>query len=104
MKYDVKNMSAKEREKLKKAIEDAEEAEKNAYKKEFVADVVKTAIDKGIKWSEALTLFSDHKPESDAEAKKLGYTQKKTTVEKTDEGSKTIVKYYFRQVSGSEVL
>lgn len=92
MTIDVKNMTPAEREKLKKAIEEAEEAEQNAYKTEFVERVAKEAISLGITWSEALSLFSDYKPKSDAQAKKLGYRAKKGE------------EYYFRKVSGSELL
>lgn len=92
MTIDIKNMTPVEREKLKKAIEEAEEAEQNAYKEEFVERVAKESISLGISWSEALSLFGDYRPKSDAEAKKLGYRAKKGE------------DYYFRKVSGSEPL
>jgi hypothetical protein len=92
MAVDVRNMSAQERAKLMEDIRKAEEEEKNSYKKDFIKDVTSLAVDKGLKWSEARTLIMNYSPESDAEAKKLGFTHKKGG------------KYYLRRVDGATKL
>ncbi|MFC6637784.1 hypothetical protein GV827_05900 [Sulfitobacter sp. JBTF-M27] len=94
---DVKALSPAEREKLKKEILRVEEEEKNAYKTEFVDNVVKLAIDKGVRWSEAVALLQDYKPDTDAKAKKMGFGFKG----KNKEG-KTV--YYVRKMKGATEL
>ncbi|EDM71801.1 hypothetical protein RAZWK3B_20651 [Roseobacter sp. AzwK-3b] len=92
MDIDIKSMTPAQRKQLMEDLRKAEEAEKNAYKQEFLGDVVKLASEKGVKWSEARTLINGYKPSSDTEAKKLGFTHKKGK------------DYYLRDVKGATKL
>jgi len=92
MTVDVKKMTSEERAKLLEDIRKAEQEEKTAYKKEFVKDVAALAMGKNLKWSEARALIVNYAPESDAEARKLGFTYKKGN------------KYYHRRVAGATKL
>jgi len=92
MTIDVKALGPAERKKLMEDLRKAEEEEKTAYKQEFLADVTKLAVEKGVKWSEARTLIDNFTPANDSEAKKLGFTHKKGN------------KYYFRDVKGATKL
>lgn len=97
MAVDVRSLSPAERDKLKKELAAVELEEKEAYKKEFVDEVVKAAISKEVKWSEALALLSDYTPDSDATAKELGYKYKG----KDKNGKKT---YYMRKMKDTKEL
>ena len=92
MAIDVKKLTPEERAKLLDDIRKAEEEEKTAYKKEFVKDVAALAIKNNLKWSEARALIMNYNPDTDAEAKKLGFSYKKGK------------KYYHRQVAGATPL
>jgi len=94
---DVKSLSPDERQKLIEEIRRAEKEEKEAYKHEFVKAVVETAIERGVKWSEALALLKAYTPDTDATAKKLGYRFKG----KDDRGNTV---YYVRKMSGTKAL
>jgi ribosomal protein L34 len=97
MNIDVKSLSRTERDKLRKDLDAVEQEEKEAYKREFVDEVVNAAISKGVKWSEALALLGDYVPESDARARKLGFKFKGKSKE-----DKTV--YYIRKMKGASEL
>lgn len=92
MAIDVKQLTPEERAKLLDDIRKAEEEEKTAYKRKFVKDVAALAMKNNLKWSQARALIMTYAPETDAEAKKLGFSYKKGK------------KYYHRQVKGATPL
>jgi hypothetical protein len=95
MSINVKSLSKDERRKLIEEIQKAEQEEKEAYKKEFVNAVVETAIQRGVKWSEALALLNAYSPDNDTIARKLGYKYKAK-----NKDNKTT--YYMRKMSDTK--
>ena len=97
MSIDLKSLSKLQREQLRKELDAIELEEKEAYKKEFVEAVVEIAVEKGVRWSEALTLLGGYTPENDQKAKKMGFKFKGQ-----DKSGK--VTYYVRKVAGASKI
>ena len=91
---DWTSLTKEEIKEFEKNLSKAKKHIANAPKHEFLNDVVKLIIDKGIRWSEAKALMSSYVPSNDTEAKKLGFKCKRV-----DENN--VTRYYARKVKNS---
>jgi hypothetical protein len=91
---DWTSLTKEEIKEFEKHISKAKKRIANAHKNQFLSDVVKLSVDRGVRWSEAKALMSSYVPSNDAEAKKLGFKCKRV-----DENN--VTHYYARKVKKS---